>query len=88
MDDEVDAWTRRDEIFARTRERLKLRTTKQWLDLFAANDVWSGPVYGYADLVDDAQIAHNGTFVEYDHPTEGHVKPRDLRSASPAHLRA
>jgi crotonobetainyl-CoA:carnitine CoA-transferase CaiB-like acyl-CoA transferase len=74
MDDEVDAWTRRDEIFARTRERLKLRTTKQWLDLFAANDVWSGPVYGYADLVDDAQIAHNGTFVEYDHPTEGHVK--------------
>ncbi|MFC5860639.1 CoA transferase [Agromyces flavus] len=22
----------------------------------------------------DAQIAHNGTFVEYDHPTEGRVK--------------
>jgi crotonobetainyl-CoA:carnitine CoA-transferase CaiB-like acyl-CoA transferase len=74
MDDEVDAWTRRDEIFARTRERLKLHTTREWLDLFAANDVWSGPVYGYADLVDDPQIAHNGTFVEYDHPTEGHVK--------------
>ncbi|HHY48581.1 MAG TPA: CoA transferase, partial [Alphaproteobacteria bacterium] len=31
-------------------------------------------VYGYADLVADPQIRHNGTFVEYDHPTEGHVK--------------
>jgi crotonobetainyl-CoA:carnitine CoA-transferase CaiB-like acyl-CoA transferase len=74
MDDEVDTWTRRDEIFAKTRERLKHRTTREWLDLFAANDIWSGPVYGYADLVDDPQIRHNATFVEYDHPTEGHVK--------------
>jgi crotonobetainyl-CoA:carnitine CoA-transferase CaiB-like acyl-CoA transferase len=24
--------------------------------------------------VNDPQIAHNGTFVEYDHPTEGRVK--------------
>ena len=29
---------------------------------------------GYQELVDDPQIVHNGTFVEYDHPTEGHVK--------------
>ena len=35
---------------------------------------WAGPVYGYADLIEDAQIKHNGTLVEYDHPTEGHVK--------------
>ena len=74
MDEEIDGWTRRDEVFARTRERLKHRSTREWLDLFAANDVWSGPVYGYADLLADPQIAHNGTFVEYDHPTEGHVK--------------
>ncbi len=74
MDDEVDTWTRRDEIFARTRERLKLRSTAEWLDLFARNDIWAGPVYGYADLVDDPQIRHNGTFVEYEHPTEGRVK--------------
>jgi crotonobetainyl-CoA:carnitine CoA-transferase CaiB-like acyl-CoA transferase len=31
-------------------------------------------VYGYEELVNDPQIAHNGTFVEYDHPTEGRVK--------------
>jgi crotonobetainyl-CoA:carnitine CoA-transferase CaiB-like acyl-CoA transferase len=74
MNDETDTWTYRDEIFARTRERLKHKTTAEWLKLFRAADVWAGPVYGYADLVDDPQIKHNGTFVEYDHPTEGRVK--------------
>jgi crotonobetainyl-CoA:carnitine CoA-transferase CaiB-like acyl-CoA transferase len=74
MDDEVDAWTRRDEIFAKTREKLKTRTSAEWLEALRAADIWCGPVYGYADLVADEQIRHNGTFVEYDHPTEGRVK--------------
>jgi crotonobetainyl-CoA:carnitine CoA-transferase CaiB-like acyl-CoA transferase len=74
MEDEVDTWTRRDEIFEKTRARLTAKTTAEWLEIFRANDIWAGPVYGYADLVDDPQIEHNGTFVEYDHPTEGHVK--------------
>lgn len=74
MDDEVDTWTRRDEIYARTRERLKEKTTTEWLALFRTHDIWAGRVYSYADLVGDAQIAHNGTFVEYEHPTEGRVK--------------
>ena len=74
MDDETDAWTRRDEIFQKTRERLPAKTTREWLDIFREHDVWAGPVYAYADLVADPQVAHNGTFVEYDHPTEGHVK--------------
>ncbi len=74
MDDEVDTWTRRDEIFSKTRDRLKTKTTAEWLELLRAADIWCGPVYGYADLVEDEQIKHNGTFVEYVHPTEGHVK--------------
>lgn len=74
MDDERDSWLQRDEIFARTRERLVTRPAGEWLTLFHENDIWSGPVYGYADLMTDPQIAHNGTFVEFDHPSEGHVK--------------
>jgi crotonobetainyl-CoA:carnitine CoA-transferase CaiB-like acyl-CoA transferase len=74
MNDEVDTWSRRDEIFAKTRERLKTKTSAEWLELLRAADIWCGPVYGYADLVDDPQIKHNGSFVEYDHPTEGRVK--------------
>lgn len=74
MDDAVDTWSRRDEIFAKTRDLLKTKTSAEWLDLLRAADIWCGPVYGYADLVDDPQIKHNGTFVEYEHPTEGLVK--------------
>ncbi len=73
-DEESDSWTHRDAIFAATRERLKHRPSAEWLDLFRAHDVWSGPVYGYADVVADPQIAHNQTFVEYDHDSEGRVK--------------
>jgi crotonobetainyl-CoA:carnitine CoA-transferase CaiB-like acyl-CoA transferase len=74
MDDAVDTWTRRDEIFAKTRDKIKTKTSAEWLAALRAADIWCGPVYGYADLVKDPQIIHNGTFVEYDHPTEGHVK--------------
>lgn len=90
MDSEVDGWTQRDLIFARTRERLKTRTSQDWLDLFRQNDVWSGPVYGYADLLKDPQVLHNGTFIEYDHPTEGHIKAPGFPirfSATPSTLR-
>lgn len=74
MNGEVDGWTKRDELFAKTKARLVTRSTGEWLAAFAEADIWAGPVYGYADLVADPQIAQNGTFVEYDHPTEGHVK--------------
>lgn len=74
MEDEVDGWSRRDEIYAKTRERLKTRSSAEWLKVLGDAGIWCGPVYGYEDLVNDPQIAHNGTFVEYDHPTEGHVK--------------
>jgi crotonobetainyl-CoA:carnitine CoA-transferase CaiB-like acyl-CoA transferase len=74
MNDEVDTWTHRDDIFAKTREKLKHKTSAEWMQLLRAADIWCGPVYGYDDLMTDPQIAHNGTFVEYDHPTEGHVK--------------
>ncbi|MFC8063796.1 CaiB/BaiF CoA transferase family protein [Streptomyces sp. NPDC057293] len=73
MEDEEHGWTHRDEIFARTAARLTTRPSRHWLDAFAAAGIWAGPVYGYADLVQDPQIRHNGTFVTYDHPTEGRV---------------
>jgi crotonobetainyl-CoA:carnitine CoA-transferase CaiB-like acyl-CoA transferase len=74
LDEEVDAWTNRDEIYAKTRQQLKKRTTTEWMEIFSNADIWVGPVYNYAELVADPQVIHNGTFVEYDHPTEGRVK--------------
>ena len=74
LDEERDGWTQRDAIFGRIKQRLTTRTSADWLEAFRAADIWAGPVYGYAELLDDPQIKHNGTFVEYDHPTEGRVK--------------
>jgi crotonobetainyl-CoA:carnitine CoA-transferase CaiB-like acyl-CoA transferase len=73
-DDENDSWTHRDEIFAKTQERLLGKTAKEWLVLFREHGIWAGEVYGYEELVNDPQIAHNKTFIEYEHPTEGHIK--------------
>jgi crotonobetainyl-CoA:carnitine CoA-transferase CaiB-like acyl-CoA transferase len=74
MDDETDSWTHRDAIFAAVRQRLTAKTSAEWLELFRAHDIWAGPVYDYEDVVADPQVVHNGTFVEYDHPSEGRVK--------------
>jgi crotonobetainyl-CoA:carnitine CoA-transferase CaiB-like acyl-CoA transferase len=74
LDDEGDTFTRRDEIYRITREKLVNKTTAEWLEAFAATDAWAGPVHGYEDVANDPQIKHNGTFVEYEHPTEGKIK--------------
>lgn len=74
MDGEIDGWARRDEIHEKVADKLRTRTTAEWFDLLGAAGIWVAPVYSYADLVSDAQIAHNGTMVEYDHPTEGRVR--------------
>ncbi|KQR94066.1 MAG: CoA transferase [Microbacterium ginsengisoli] len=73
MDPEVEGWTHRDELYRRTADRLRAKTTDHWLETLLPAGIWAGPVYGYADLVADPQIAHNGTFVTYDHPTEGTI---------------
>lgn len=74
LDDERDSWTQRDEIFARVKAHLLERSSEEWLKEMRARDIWAGPVYGYEDLINDPQIKHNGTFIEYDHPTEGRIK--------------
>jgi crotonobetainyl-CoA:carnitine CoA-transferase CaiB-like acyl-CoA transferase len=73
MDDEVDGHARRDEIHALIAARLLDRPASEWLALFAEHDIWAGPVYSYADVVNDPQVQHNGSLVSYRHPTEGEV---------------
>lgn len=71
---EVEGWTRRDELASLLQARLLEHPTDHWLEVLGGAGMWVGPVYGYEDLVNDPQIIHNGTFIEYDHPTEGRVK--------------
>lgn len=90
LDEMKAGWDDRDATFAAVRDAIAKFSTKDCLARLEAEGIWAGPVYGYADLVDDPQIAHNGTFIEYDHPTEGQVKTPGFPirfSRSPAELR-
>ena len=73
MDENVDGHTNRDEINEIVRKRLQEKPTAHWLEAFAENGIWAGPVYTYSDLVADPQVKHNGSLVTYDHPTEGRI---------------
>ncbi|WP_226629260.1 CaiB/BaiF CoA transferase family protein [Alloyangia pacifica] len=94
LNEETAGWEDRDAVFALTREAVAKFTTEEAIARLEAEGIWVSPVYGYADLVADPQIAHNGTFIEYDHPTEGRVKtpgfpikfsrtPSELRFGAP-----
>lgn len=74
LDPEEHGWTHRDELYATVARHLKAQSTQHWLDVLLPAGLWVGPVQGYAELVEDPQIIHNGTFVEYEHATEGRVK--------------
>lgn len=71
MDDAVDTFARRDEI-----HRLVAGHTVEWdtaslVEAMLELDVWSGPVHDYAAMLDDPQVRHNQSFVEYAHHSEG-----------------
>ncbi len=90
LDEMTAGWDDRDATFALVRDAIAKFSTQDCLSRLEAEGVWAGPVYGYADLVADPQIAHNGTFIEYDHPTEGRIKTPGFPirfSRSPSELR-
>lgn len=89
-DAERDGFTHRDEISAVVARCLRTRTTAHWLEDLGARGVWVGPVHSYDDLLEDPQVQHNGSFVTYDHPTEGTVTTPGFAfrmAATPAEVR-
>jgi crotonobetainyl-CoA:carnitine CoA-transferase CaiB-like acyl-CoA transferase len=66
------------------------KTSKEWLVIFEAADVPCGPVYTFAEALEDPQLATNQTFVEYDHPLAGRVRGVNVPgkfSATPTQIR-
>ncbi len=72
-DAERDGFTHRDDISRVVARHLLLDTTGHWIERLGGRGVWVGQVNSYDDLLEDPQVAHNGSFVTYDHPTEGTV---------------
>ena len=73
LDAEAVGFTRRDEVSGLVSAALATRTSADWLETMRPHGIWCGPVYDYSDVVDDPQVQHNGSFVTYEHPTEGTV---------------
>jgi crotonobetainyl-CoA:carnitine CoA-transferase CaiB-like acyl-CoA transferase len=64
----------RDALTADLAARLRTRTRDEWLERLGEYDVLCAPVYTYAELFADPQVAHNGMVVEQEHPTAGPIK--------------
>lgn len=64
----------RDWIFAITQKAVCSLTRGEAVELLGKEGVWVAPVYDYEDVLNDPQVKHNETFIEYDHPTEGRIK--------------
>jgi alpha-methylacyl-CoA racemase len=69
MDDAVQ-----DEIRADLRAAFKTRTRDEWTEMLAPSDTCVAPVLSVRELIDDAQYAARGAFVDAEHPTAGRFR--------------
>ena len=61
---EADAFARREEFTPALREAVAKRSTGAWLEHLSDHPrVWHAPVQDYDALLEDPQVAHNGSFV-------------------------
>jgi crotonobetainyl-CoA:carnitine CoA-transferase CaiB-like acyl-CoA transferase len=73
-----DGVTHRDEVYTIVSRILPTKTSREWLEVFERHNLWSGPVYTYADLADDPHVQETGMIVTVEHPRHG-----TLRSPAP-----
>ncbi|MET4635265.1 CaiB/BaiF CoA transferase family protein [Kaistia defluvii] len=74
MNDDVDPFEQRDLI-----HQLVAKHSARWkqadlIEAMLALGLWAGPVNDFAKTVEDPQVKFNGSFVEYEHHSEGHLK--------------
>jgi len=83
-----------DALVALIGERLRAKTSAEWLSAFDAEGVPAGPVNRVGDMLSDPQVLARDMVVEVDHPTAGRVKalgnpikfsatPGEVRRAAP-----
>jgi crotonobetainyl-CoA:carnitine CoA-transferase CaiB-like acyl-CoA transferase len=70
---EKDGFAHREEISTLVAAGLATGTTADWLKSLGERGLWVGPVNSYEEVLTDPQVQHNGSFVTYEHPTEGTV---------------
>jgi crotonobetainyl-CoA:carnitine CoA-transferase CaiB-like acyl-CoA transferase len=73
-EDPAIAFTKRDEIRAALDPFFRKRTTREWVELLRAHDIWCAPVNTMEETFDDVAVKHIAPVLEFDHPQAGHVK--------------
>jgi crotonobetainyl-CoA:carnitine CoA-transferase CaiB-like acyl-CoA transferase len=63
---DADSFSRREDITRLVAERLKDKSTADWLPLLEAARIWHAPVQDYRDLQTDPQLQHLGAFQTVD----------------------
>jgi crotonobetainyl-CoA:carnitine CoA-transferase CaiB-like acyl-CoA transferase len=69
-----DGYKHPDHIFRLVAEKLKERTTAEWIEHFDRSNVWSGPVNTYEMLATDPNVLANGLIQEVEDPERGTIK--------------
>jgi crotonobetainyl-CoA:carnitine CoA-transferase CaiB-like acyl-CoA transferase len=64
-------YSERDAVYRLLAAHLKTRSTKHWIDLLSAGDVWCAPVQSYGDLENDPQVAHKRLLWEVPYADSG-----------------
>jgi len=65
---------REEEFIPRMATAFRKHTTKEWLDLLEAADLIAGPVYDYAEALNDPQVVESGLVQAFDHPDAGRLR--------------
>ena len=60
---EKDTWSRQDEITDLIAQRLKTAVTSEWVARMEPLKIWHAPVQDYAQIAEDPQVKHMGSFV-------------------------
>lgn len=86
-----DGATRREEIMRRVAAATPGKSTAEWLAIFDSVNVWAGPVYDYADLVNDPHVIATDMITSVQHATIGNLRMPNvpiLFSETPACVRS
>jgi crotonobetainyl-CoA:carnitine CoA-transferase CaiB-like acyl-CoA transferase len=85
-----DGMDHRDEVYRIVTEIMPQRTTAEWLEILDRYKLWAGPVYTYADLVQDPHVTETGMVTSVTHPTIGPLRMPNVplkMSDTPAEIR-
>ncbi|MDB5623476.1 MAG: CoA transferase [Devosia sp.] len=86
----VDRVKRRAELAELLAPRFRTHTAEEWVEAFHAAGIPAGPIYDYAQALDNPHVRHREAVIEIEHPVEGSFRALGFAaklSATPAQVR-